>query len=217
MAMVMLGDTTTLNAIAPKIGGGRTTFQEDGHIVPPWLSMAGIPLFGKSGSESSYWQNMRDNSNSRDVRDPYGYIDGGRKPGRSYQFCCTSQPYKAIRLAVEWLPRVKTAWNNTAFLDYIDRWVKNGSHASPDPCAPMVGTCSGGSQAGSPCTSSSTACTAGGGDCMAPRNDPNYGVLYGPDGNGSCILDTDPSDGTGRRPQYHHDNAGLLTFLLHYW
>jgi hypothetical protein len=33
--------------------------------------------------------------------------------------------------------------------------------------------------------------------------DTNYGVTYGPDGSGGCILDTDPSDGTGRFPPLH--------------
>jgi len=28
-------------------------------------------------------------------------------------------------------------------------------------------------------------------------------VTYGPDGNGGCILDQDPSDGTGRFPLLH--------------
>ncbi len=33
--------------------------------------------------------------------------------------------------------------------------------------------------------------------------DELYGVMYGPDGSGGCILDTDESDGTGRFPLLH--------------
>jgi hypothetical protein len=55
-------------------------------------------------------------------------------------------------------------------------------------------------------------CTGDGGSCdLTVHFDPDgtlgrenhYGLTYGPDGAGGCILDTDPSDGTGRFPQFH--------------
>jgi len=59
----------------------------------------------------------------------------------------------------------------------MDRWVSAGATSQPDPCA---------------------------------RDDDNpdhYGVTYGPDGNGGCILDTDPSDCIGRFPDLHGTNV----------
>jgi len=35
----------------------------------------------------------------------------------------------------------------------------------------------------------------------------DYGVTYGPNGQGGCIVDTDTSDGRGRFPQLHSTNA----------
>lgn len=88
-------------------------------------------------------------------------------------------------------------------MDYVARWVSHGAWTQPDPCAPVVGTCDSGPEKGKNCTSASLACFQGGGRCVAPKNDPNYGVLYGPDGKGGCILDTNPEDGIGRNPQMH--------------
>ena len=61
-----------------------------------------------------------------------------------------------------------------------------------------------------PCTTASepTACTGEGGYCDASANwDAEYGVLWGPDGAGGCILDSDSSDGSGRFPLLHGSNV----------
>ena len=67
--------------------------------------------------------------------------------------------------------------DDTLIFDYVKRWVARGTHAQPDPCAPSDGSWD------------------------------NYGITYGPDGNGGCILDTDTSDGTGRFPELHGTSA----------
>jgi hypothetical protein len=142
-------------------------------------------LWGQAVNEQGYWTNQTDQSGSRTCQDPYGYIDGGETPGGSYQFCCNSATWKGTALALLLMPELRCLWDNQHFLDYVDRWVTAGAITQPDPCAPTDG------------------------------NLANYGVTYGPDGNGGCILDTEPTctaqelaDGatapcTGRWPALH--------------
>ncbi|HQV32367.1 MAG TPA: putative Ig domain-containing protein, partial [Calditrichia bacterium] len=94
-----------------------------------------------------------------------------------YQYCCLSMPWKSMILALQLMPQMKPVWGDTLILDYVDRWVEFGAWTQPDPCAPHDGNWS------------------------------NYGVTYGPDGNGDCIRDTNPSDGIGRFPNKHGENA----------
>lgn len=122
---------------------------------------AGEVIWGQSCSEQMYWQNQTDQSGSRTCKDPYGYIDGGETPGGSYQFCCNSGMWKGTALALLLMPELRCLWNHEMFLDYVDRWVSSGAVAQPDPCAPSDGDWS------------------------------NYGVTFGPDGNGGCIADTE--------------------------
>jgi hypothetical protein len=42
----------------------------------------------------------------------------------------------AALLAYLW-PPFKVVWNNTLFLEYVDRWVNIGLWQLPDPCAPV--------------------------------------------------------------------------------
>ncbi|WKZ56585.1 MAG: hypothetical protein QY326_07595 [Bdellovibrionota bacterium] len=111
-------------------------------------------------------------------------------------------PYKSTALAVELMPAVKSLWPNLHFLEYAQRWVEFGAWTQPDPCAPATGVCNGGNNSGAACTTANeaTICT-GGGSCTFSMND--YGIAFGDDGPGRCILDTDPSDGTGRFPDRH--------------
>jgi len=71
------------------------------------------------------------------MRDMYGYIDGGYDPGNSYQFCCTSQPWKGTALVFHMIPEMKNVWYDQTFFDYTDRWVNFGVWTQPDPCAPV--------------------------------------------------------------------------------
>ena len=59
-----------------------------------------------------------------------------------------------------------------------------------------------------PCTleNEQTVCAAYEGKRCAITHIAGYGILFGPDGHGDCIKDTDPSDGIGRFPQM--DTAG---------
>jgi len=172
-ASILLGDQGMKDAIRD-----ATFFHED---VGVYISeTSGQALYGfhdRSWTERQYWETVETDTGFRSHADPYGYIDGGPVPGTSYQFCCVTQPWKGSALALHLMPVMKSVWYNQAFLDYIDRWVTQGTWAQPDPCAPYDG------------------------------HPENYGVTYGPDGNGSCILDTDPSDGVGRFPDLHGTNV----------
>jgi hypothetical protein len=140
----------------------------------------GVALYGfhdQYWSERQYWSTIETLDGFWSNADPYGYIDAGPEPGGSYQFCCVSQPWKGTALALHLMPVMKTVWYNQAFFDYVDRWVNLGTWTQPDPCAPYDG------------------------------NPAHYGITYGPDGNGGCILDKDPSDGIGRFPTLHGTNA----------
>jgi hypothetical protein len=144
-------NTDFSNAIAASV------FAED---VQVWRNSGGIALFGLPQTEAEYWSDIRGLGGSKDVRDPYGYIDGGSQgPGELYQFCCTSLPWKYTTLALYML-NLKAAWGNGDILvDYVERWVSSGAKALPDACAPYDGI------------------------------PANYGFTYGPDplNPGQCI------------------------------
>lgn len=166
---------------------------------------SGRALYGQTrtgGSPTYYWQNIVFDSGSRTQSDPYQFIDGGQRPGRSYQGAVLSQPWKGTALAVRLLDAVDV-WNYAPFMEYSDRWVNYGTLSLPDPCAPATGRCAGGSRANLSCTSANELTACPGGDCnLAARWALDYGVLYGdnPSNPGQCIPDNDPSDGTGRFP-----------------
>lgn len=143
-----------------------------------WYSeVASRTLYGEECSEDGYWNVHRFGDGSRGCRDPYGYIDGGDSPADSYQACCTSSVYRGSAVALQLMPELRCVWPAENLLDYVDRWIEHGGWSQPDPCAPYDG------------------------------NPDNYGVTYGPDGSGGCIADDDPSDGTGRFPDAHAQNA----------
>jgi hypothetical protein len=84
--------------------------------------------------------------------------------------------FKATALIAYMFPDVQRVVNRPIFYEFAERFVANGTWTQPDPCAGFDG------------------------------NPANLGVTFGPDGNGGCILDTDPSDGIGRYPQLHGAN-----------
>jgi hypothetical protein len=141
----------------------------------------GKALFGLTAynSELKYWGYLaKDPGYSLEFNDVYGYIDGGSNYARdinAYQFCCLSQPWKGAGLALKTMPGMNRIWNNPLFLDYVERWVSQGTQFSPDPCAGMHP------------------------DDRGKTSDQwkYYGVSYGPDGSGGCIK------GKGRFPQNH--------------
>lgn len=210
-AATVLGHADMQAAVS---GAATNLFGETGGVY--WSEDASTVLFGQTwNSEDNYWTNLVFDTGSRTTPDPYGYIDGGHRPGGSYQFCCTAKPWKSTVTALHLMPELQPVWNHALSLDYVQRWVTFGAWTQPDPCAPPRGECAGGDNAGAACTSANEpdVCTGDDGHCDTTVSwDSDYGVTYGPDGSGGCIQDTDPSDGTGRFPLLH----GVSTDGGHY-
>ncbi|MCB0332267.1 MAG: hypothetical protein KDD55_02140, partial [Bdellovibrionales bacterium] len=176
-------------------------FGEAGSV---WIASEDRALWGQPDLYNLYWTNQIDDSGSRTAQDPYGYIDGGRLPSGSYQFCCNSATWRSAAVAVNLMPELRAVWNNESFMEYEKRWVSFGAWTQPDPCAPVEGTCTGGSNAGAKCTSASeTSSTPRCGTGTCTMNSDLLGVTYGDDGTGDCIADADSSDGVGRFPALH--------------
>lgn len=110
------------------------TYQEDDQLHVG--AGSGLVLFGSPCSASDYWENQITGGNSRDCRDPYGYIDGGQQPGDYYQWCCTAKAYKATALALRLMPALRCIWTDDKILRYADRWVAHGAWTQPDPYQP---------------------------------------------------------------------------------
>ena len=177
-AGVMLDNQEIMDAMK---NSGTAIFQDDQVLY--WSQKAnggqGVVLFGVNYSESRYWELVVTDGGNRIGGDPYGYIDGGHVPGTSYQQCCNSPCYKGAAMALTAMAAMQPVWGHDRLLQYAERWVKHGAWAQPDPCAPKPAGVS---------------------------NWPNpsgYGSTWGPDGNGDCIKDTNPADGTGRFPDQH--------------
>jgi hypothetical protein len=202
LAATLLDDEQMKAAVQ---GADRNAFGENGGMYES--AEAGTVLWGQiDASEDQYWTNIVFDTGSRTIIDPYRMVDGGYRPGASYQFCCTSMPYKANATAAYLMPAIMDLWNHEPFFEYVQRWVGHGAFAQPDSCAPPAGVCFGGDNEGAACTTASepTTCTGDGAFCDASAGwDSDYGVLYGPDGSGGCIPDEDPTDGIGRFPLLH--------------
>jgi len=207
-AAVILDDENMKTNVAQAIES-RNIFDEDMGMVE---NSDGISLYGQINmdlTDFNYWRTITIDLGSRTIPDPYGLIDGGLRPGSSYQYCCLSKPWKGSALAIHLMPELETLWNNDDFVNYVDRWVEHGTWTQPDVCAPADGVCSGGSNSGQYCNTAGETGSGNlqcpGGSCDLSVNWPaNYGVTYGLDSStGFCILDTDPSDGIGRFPLRH--------------
>lgn len=131
---VMLNDQAMMDSV--KAMTAKEFLSEDKTVF--WSSKAnngqGMVLVGLREREESYWGYLNGQGGNQNIRDPYGYIDGGNAPG-AYQLCCLSQPWKGEALAVHLMPSLKPVFNNQYLLDYVDRWVNFGTWTSPDPCA----------------------------------------------------------------------------------
>ncbi len=137
----------------------KSTFQEDQYI---YFSQKadngnGKVLFGGSEAEWFYWYNLIEDGHNRVAADPYGYIDCGHVPGTSYQAGINSMIWKGPLVAMAVMPQVYDLWNNSLFIDYVDRWVNFGAWAQNDPCAPAAGLCVGGVKNGQLCNYSKEA------------------------------------------------------------
>lgn len=182
MSAVLLGETQMVELVRnfESYEDESVSYGQDGQALWGHLN-------AYNDQEKAYWSDVVNNmipgkSASRKTnRDPYGYIDGGMVPGTGYQICCSIQSFKGTSLVMQLMPVLKQYWDIPALHDYVDRMVSHGALTQPDPCAPPDPR-----------------------DIAASISitDPgtHYGVTFGPDGNGSCIKDTDPSDGVGRFP-----------------
>lgn len=205
---------------------GSDAFSEESSEY--YSNTAGRPLYGQCEQPYDYWNNIVNDDGSRTCNDPHHYIDGGVRPGRSYQNT-VSQPGKGIALAVRLVPGLEQIWNDVYFLDYTDRWVGFGAWTQPDVCAPIEGICVGGTNAGGYCNSArenGSICVTGinsasgycnyycpgNGWCNYSARWSNYGVTFGMNSSGGCIVDTNPTDGIGRFAGLHGFNRdGLFT------
>ena len=181
-AAVMLDDTGMKNFVTT-----TRIFAEDQGVQP---TQDGHAVFGfnwfTTDVERSYWDFVVNPPSTQiEVKDPYGYIDGGSAVGRdinAYQQCCLSQPWKGAVLAQHLMPSLRQVWNNPLLIDYVDRYVASGPRAQPDPCAPPDPI-----------------------DIGKPSNQwTRYGVTWGSNGSGGCIQDFNAANGIGRFPTYHN-------------
>ncbi|RIL11746.1 MAG: hypothetical protein DCC75_01745 [Proteobacteria bacterium] len=93
-----------------------------------------------------------DESWDRQSRDPMGFIDGGSTPGWSYGHIC-SLPTKYVALTVGLIPAMRPYFPNISNMENFGyRWAERGIHTQPDPCAPSMGRCVGGSRNNQTCT-----------------------------------------------------------------
>jgi hypothetical protein len=91
--------------------------------------------------EESYWDDLDACSNCN-TRDPYGLVDGGARPGSSYQRS-TMLPTKYMALVLRLIPETAAYWpdqHETVVTDYADRVVASGALTIPDGCATKNGT-----------------------------------------------------------------------------
>ncbi|MBN8549736.1 MAG: hypothetical protein J0M12_10520 [Deltaproteobacteria bacterium] len=192
-------------------------FGEGGVVRSP---ITGLALYGEptcwdfaqtfADYEEEYWTVIGTHTIHRTCADPYALIDGGEMPGAVYQSCCSTGPWVATSLVMQMIPEIEDAYDHPEFHEYTTRWMDYGTSTQFDYCAPAQGLCVGGQNTGAECTSANQASVCGQ-DEQATWCAPdfsNYGVTFGPNGQGGCIFDTDMSDGFGRFPLREGIGAG---------
>lgn len=111
-------------------------------------SKTGMALWGQmpnanwtfSQWQQNWWNDFPSCTNCN-LRDPYGYIDGGSIPGTSYMRS-TMMPAKYLGLISYMIPQLTQAYPNnwySVITEYADRVVQRGAHTIPDPCRTEVG------------------------------------------------------------------------------
>ena len=107
------------------------------------ISRNGMAVFGfgawvTGDPEYGYWNIILTGSGNKSLPDPYGFIDGGYRPGNQYDYCCVAQPWKGAAISLHLLPEMQEAWGDSfLFFEYTDRWVNFGAWTQEDPCAPV--------------------------------------------------------------------------------
>ena len=114
-----------------------SSFDEDNLLYRSTVN--GKVLYGQSGTDSRYWQSTLNGyiTGAKDVRDPYGFIDGGGGlvGNKGYQFS-TAPSFKHTALAI-YILNLQSEFNSPNMLEYAERWVNWGVITLPDPCAPF--------------------------------------------------------------------------------
>jgi len=187
----VFGGTDFSNAIT------ASAFSEDQQLYRS--DVTGEVLWGRASNsaEAGYWRTTRgrlgelSQSGSRDVRDYYGRIDGGGyEVGSGYQFCCTSQPWKYTVLALYMLgletPPASLPLSTTDNLvEYVERWVRYGYKAADTRTNIdlVTGVITSTPQVPPVCARPAI-------PVPRPVAPPFtlYGVDYGPNGLGGCIV-----------------------------
>jgi hypothetical protein len=91
--------------------------------------------------EQAYWADL-DACPNCNTRDPYGLVDGGARPGSSYQRA-TMLPTKYMALVLRLVPEMDAYWpgqHESVVTEYADRTVAAGALTIPDTCATKHGT-----------------------------------------------------------------------------
>lgn len=128
-------------------GDNKIPFQEDEQV----RDRGHGPVWGdKPASEVEYWAGVLagnafagaigpeivPTTNARNLRDPYGYIDGpAMKPGESYMSCCSTGPMQSYVLIMKLWPAFEYAAGNYDLPVFIDRLLNQGIKTLPDACA----------------------------------------------------------------------------------
>lgn len=94
-----------------------------------------------------YWSNFREAARydtaingpgplkKKTIADPYGYIDGpAEEPGIQYMQV-TFGPFRSLAAAMILMPEIRSVINTDAPIEYVDRVVRHGIWAAPDPIA----------------------------------------------------------------------------------
>ena len=133
----LLGDSGVLQAANDDF---NRWFGEN-HIVD-YSSKAGRVLWQGElrCTEQDYWSVMSSGSGNKWCADPYGYIDqhwfDWNGQGSSYQYCCSTMPWKGQALAVD-IYGLGLVWSEGEdLLQYMDRWMTHGYWHQGDQCAP---------------------------------------------------------------------------------
>ncbi|MCX7985193.1 MAG: T9SS type A sorting domain-containing protein [Bacteroidetes bacterium] len=201
-----------VKTLAQVLGNERYTrkdFHEDCMLHPSSWN-PNLILWGEVDTEDKYWEYIIKGTGNRSIKDPYGFIDGGKSPEPSYQAICING-YKGEALCAHLMPAMRDVWDDSVYIKlikYVDRMVQLGKWTQPDPCAPAEGKWRGsGPKNGLPCTSAMPS-PVNGDTCILSYG--NYRKTFGPDPNnpGKCLCDTDSSDGIGRFPYVHGNQMG---------
>jgi hypothetical protein len=169
--------------------GGRQMMETDAKV---YRGKGGVALYGDIGTaEYGYWSMVASGGTRGDklAADPYGYIDGGARPGDNYTNIFTPST-KAATIIAHLIPSIRDAWYPSELqevIDYADRYYTFGLWTLPDPCAPYSG------------------------------NMDDYGKKFGPNGSGGCITGAGRHPSLHGAPPPEDSRAYGSAFVTQMW